>query len=73
MVYWKTKRKGGSDRFSAIYIHLFICLIALASTPIERSTEMNFILADALHGLMGGVLIGCAAALLLLGNGLLTR
>lgn len=30
---------------------------------------MNFVLADAINALIGGALIGCAAALLLLGNG----
>ncbi len=30
---------------------------------------MDFILDDAVRGLVGGLLIGCAAALLLLGNG----
>lgn len=30
---------------------------------------MDFVMADALRGLMGGALIGCAAALLLLANG----
>ena len=30
---------------------------------------MNFIFDDALRGFLGGLLIGCAAALLLIGNG----
>jgi len=35
----------------------------------RRGSHMIFILDDAIRGLIGGLLIGCAAALLLLGNG----